>query len=69
MAYSCTIHRIEGERKADNKALFFIYQAINEVIFETIQIDNIAKQESNTLKTTNKGEEKVKMVRLQALRA
>ena len=55
--------------KKDKKTLFFIYQVVDEVIFERISTATSAKAVWDTLQTIYQGEDKVKMVRLQALRS
>ncbi|CAL9018676.1 unnamed protein product [Prunus brigantina] len=55
-------------RKRDKKALFFIFQAVDEAIFERISSCTTSKQAWDTLFASYKGEEKVKMARLQTLR-
>ncbi|PKU63413.1 Retrovirus-related Pol polyprotein from transposon TNT 1-94 [Dendrobium catenatum] len=54
------------ENRKDRKALFFIYQAVDEIIFERI---STAKEAWDTLHASYKGDDKVKMVRLQTLRS
>ena len=54
--------------KKDKKALFFIYQAVNEAIFERISTTS-AKATWDILQSTYQGEAKVQMVRLQARRS
>ncbi|KAK8916814.1 hypothetical protein KSP39_PZI022229 [Platanthera zijinensis] len=55
-------------RKKDKKALYFIYQSVDEVIFERIASAKTSKEAWDTLHTAYRGEEKVKLVRLQTLR-
>ncbi|KAL4564518.1 hypothetical protein LXL04_028582 [Taraxacum kok-saghyz] len=55
-------------RKQDNKALYHIYQAIDEVIFESISATQSSKEAWDMLYRTYRGEEKVKIVRLQMVR-
>ncbi|XP_077230201.1 uncharacterized protein LOC143863422 [Tasmannia lanceolata] len=62
------LNELKDNRKEDKKALFFIYQAVDEVIFERISSVTSAKEAWDTLYTSYKGEDKVKLVRLQTLR-
>ncbi|XP_077230180.1 uncharacterized protein LOC143863401 [Tasmannia lanceolata] len=62
------LNELKDNRKKDNKALFFIYQAVDEVIFERISSVTAAKEAWDTLYTSYKGEDKVKLVKLQTLR-
>ncbi|XP_077221681.1 uncharacterized protein LOC143855443 [Tasmannia lanceolata] len=62
------LNELKDNRKKDKKALFFIYQAVDEVIFERISSVTMAKEAWDTLYTSYKGEDKVKLVRLQTLR-
>ncbi|XP_073103835.1 uncharacterized protein [Elaeis guineensis] len=55
-------------RRRDKKALFQLYQALDEVTFERIAEATSAKQAWDTLSIIFKGEEKVKRIRLQQLR-
>lgn len=55
-------------RKKDKKALFFIYQAVDEVIFERISTSSSSKEAWDLLHRTYRGEDKVKVVRLLTLR-
>lgn len=59
---------LKDSRKKDKKALFLIYQALNDDGFEKIFDTTSAKQAWEKLQTSYKGEEKVKKVRLQTLR-
>ncbi|KAI5336607.1 hypothetical protein L3X38_015875 [Prunus dulcis] len=59
---------LKETRKKDKKALFFIFQAVDEAIFERISSCTTSKQAWDTLFASYKGEEKVKMARLQTLR-
>ncbi|KAL8121975.1 hypothetical protein AgCh_018633 [Apium graveolens] len=54
---------LKENRKKDKKALFFIYQAVDEAIFERIYAEETSKEAWNILNTAYKGEDKVKMVR------
>ncbi|KAA0038299.1 integrase [Cucumis melo var. makuwa] len=56
-------------RKKEKKTLFFIYQAVDEFIFERISTATSAKAAWDILKSTYQGEDKVKMIRLQALKS
>ncbi|XP_020586292.1 uncharacterized protein LOC110028686 [Phalaenopsis equestris] len=56
-------------RKRDKKALFLIYQALDEDGFEKISSATSAKLAWKKLEVSYKGEEKVKKVRLQTLRS
>ncbi|XP_077230202.1 uncharacterized protein LOC143863425 [Tasmannia lanceolata] len=62
------LNELKDNRKKDKKALFFIYQAVDGVIFERILLVTSAKEACDTLYTSYKGEDKVKLVRLQTLR-
>ncbi|XP_077246125.1 uncharacterized protein LOC143885992 [Tasmannia lanceolata] len=62
------LNELKDNRKQDKKALFFIYQVVDEVIFERISSVTMAKEAWDTLYTSYKGEDKVKLVRLQTLR-
>ncbi|XP_074356106.1 uncharacterized protein LOC141695792 [Apium graveolens] len=62
------LNTLKENRKKDKKALYFIYQAVDEVIFERISTASTSKEAWDILNKAYKGEEKVKMVRLQALR-
>lgn len=59
---------LKEDRKKDRKALFFIYQAVDEAIFERISTSLTSKDAWDMLYKTYRGEDKVKMVRLQTLR-
>ncbi|KAI0519880.1 hypothetical protein KFK09_007341 [Dendrobium nobile] len=63
------LQELKENRKKDRKALFFIYQAVDEIIFERISTVKTAKEAWDTLHASYKGDEKVKMVRLQTLRS
>lgn len=58
---------MKENRKKDKKTLYFIYQ-VDEVIFERILTASTSKEACNIFNKTYKGEEKVKMGRLQTLR-
>ena len=62
------LNTLKEIRKKDKKALYFIYQAVDEAIFERISSASTSKEAWDILNKAYKGEEKVKMVRLQALR-
>ncbi|KHN14050.1 hypothetical protein glysoja_038106, partial [Glycine soja] len=55
-------------RKRDKKALFLIYQSVDEDTFEKISNATTAKEAWDKLQTCNKGVEQVKKIRLQTLR-
>ena len=59
---------LKDARKKDKKALFLIYQALDDDGFEKISNAASAKEAWEKLQTSYKGEEKVKQVRLQTLR-
>ncbi|GAV61780.1 UBN2 domain-containing protein [Cephalotus follicularis] len=59
---------LKDNKKKDKKALFFIFQAVDLVIFESISSANSAKEAWDTLYAAYKGEDKIKLVRLQTLR-
>ncbi|KAK8913818.1 hypothetical protein KSP39_PZI024059 [Platanthera zijinensis] len=59
---------LKEARKKDKKALYFIYQSVDEVIFERIASAKTSKEAWDTLHTAYRGEDKVKLVRLQTLR-
>ena len=58
----------KDSRKRDKKALFLIYQALNDYVFEKISDATSAKEAWDKLQTSHKKEDKVKKVCLQALR-
>jgi len=60
---------LKENRKKDKKVLFFIYQAVDEVIFERILIVTSEKEAWDILHSSYKGDDKVKMVRIQTLRS
>ncbi|CAN6716122.1 unnamed protein product [Malus baccata var. baccata] len=55
-------------RKRDKKALYLIYQALDDNGFEKVSSATSAKQAWEKLQTSYKGAEQVKKVRLQVLR-
>lgn len=59
---------LKDSRKRDKKALFLIYQALDEDEFEKISNATSAKEAWEKLQTSCKGADKVKKVRLQTLR-
>ena len=59
---------LKDSRKRDKKALYLIYQALDDDGFEKISSATSAKQAWEKLQTSYKGVEKVKKVRLQTLR-
>ena len=61
------ITELKDNKKKDKKALFVIYQAVEETIFERISTSNTSK-EAWMPSTRHRGEDKVKAVRLQTLR-
>lgn len=63
------LNELRDARKKDKKALFFIYQSVDENIFERISGVSTAKAAWDALQNLYEGEEKVKLVRLQTLRA
>ena len=58
---------LRENRKKDKTTLFFIYQVVDEFIFERISTATFAKATWDILQSTYQGEDKVKMIRLQAL--
>eukprot|EP00268_Persea_americana_P051130 TRINITY_DN5623_c0_g1_i2.p1 TRINITY_DN5623_c0_g1~~TRINITY_DN5623_c0_g1_i2.p1 ORF type:complete len:341 (-),score=50.50 TRINITY_DN5623_c0_g1_i2:1073-2095(-) len=59
---------LRENRKKDKKVLFFLYQAVDEIVFERISSATTAKDAWEMLQKSYKGDEKVKSVRLQTLR-
>ncbi|KAJ4715077.1 Retrovirus-related Pol polyprotein from transposon TNT 1-94, partial [Melia azedarach] len=59
---------LKDSRKRDKKALYVIYQALDDDAFEKISNAISAKQAWDKLQTSYKGAEQVKKVRLQTLR-
>lgn len=59
---------LEDSRKRDKKALYLIYQALDDNGFENISNATSAKQAWEKLQTSYEGVEKVKKVHLQTLR-
>ncbi|KAJ4716489.1 Retrovirus-related Pol polyprotein from transposon TNT 1-94 [Melia azedarach] len=59
---------LKDSRKRDKKALYVIYQALDDDAFEKISNATSAKQTWDKLQTSYKGAEQVKNVRLQTLR-
>ncbi|KAJ4722910.1 Retrovirus-related Pol polyprotein from transposon TNT 1-94 [Melia azedarach] len=59
---------LKDSRKRDKKALYIIYQALDDDAFEKISNATSAKQAWNKLQTSYKDAEQVKKVRLQTLR-
>ncbi|XP_058745959.1 uncharacterized protein LOC131618819 [Vicia villosa] len=55
-------------RKRDKKALFLIYQSVDEDTFEKISNATTTKEAWDKLQTCNKGVEQVKKIRIQTLR-
>ncbi|KAL4584215.1 hypothetical protein LXL04_008807 [Taraxacum kok-saghyz] len=62
------IKEYAAKRKKDKKALFLIYQAVDETIFERISQSNSSKEAWDMLYNTYKGEDRIKIVGLQTLR-
>ena len=60
--------KLKDTKKKHRKALFLIYQAVDEVIFERIPSSTSSKEAWDTLHKTYKGEDKVRVVKLQTLR-
>ncbi|XP_058757779.1 uncharacterized protein LOC131631036 [Vicia villosa] len=59
---------LKESRKIDKKALFLIYQSVDEDTFQKISNATTAKKSWDKLQTCNKGVEQVKKIRLQTLR-
>ena len=62
-------YRLRDSRKRDNKALYMIYQGLDEEAFEKILEVKSAKEAWEKLQTSYKGADPVKKVHLQTLRA
>ncbi|GMJ06660.1 hypothetical protein HRI_004335200 [Hibiscus trionum] len=60
---------LSDARKRDQRALYYIFQAVDESNFEKIAEATTAKQAWETLQKSLQGVEKAKKVRLQSLRA
>ncbi|XXG89956.1 hypothetical protein AAC387_Pa12g1836 [Persea americana] len=60
---------LKDQRKKDKKALFLLYQGVDESTFEKIAEAPSSKKAWETLSTIFKGVDRVKRVRLQTLRA
>ncbi|KAL4383277.1 hypothetical protein GQ457_15G009090 [Hibiscus cannabinus] len=60
---------LRDARKRDKRALYFIFQAVDESTFEKISEATTAKQAWEILQKSLQGVEKAKKVRLQSLRA
>ena len=60
--------QLKDLRKKDKRALFLIYQVVDENIFERISSSDTSKEAWDILHKSYRGEEKVKIVRLQKLR-
>nr|XP_019702336.1 uncharacterized protein LOC109505004 [Elaeis guineensis] len=70
-AYTLTVQQREvlrDKRKKDKKALYFIYQAVDESAFEKIAAATTSKEAWEILQNAYKGIEKVKKIHLQTLR-
>jgi len=61
------LQELKENHKKDKKTLFFIYQAVDGVIFEKISMVTSMKKAWNILYSSYKGDDKVKMIRLQIL--
>ncbi|KAL4569130.1 hypothetical protein LXL04_024761 [Taraxacum kok-saghyz] len=59
--------KLKALKKKDRKALYLIYQAVDEIIFERIASSNSAQEAWSMLYKTYRGEDKVKIVKLQTL--
>ncbi|XP_050919439.1 uncharacterized protein LOC127136982 [Lathyrus oleraceus] len=59
---------LKESRKRDKKALFLIYQSVDEDTFEKISNATTVKEAWDKLQTCNKGVEQVKKIRLQTLK-
>ncbi|XP_050878142.1 uncharacterized protein LOC127081957 [Lathyrus oleraceus] len=59
---------LKESRKRDKKALFLIYQSVDEDTFEKISNAKTSTRAWDKLQTCNKGVEQVKNIRLQTLR-
>lgn len=59
---------LKENKKKDKKALFFLYQAVDEVVFERISSASTSKDAWERLQKSYKGDAKLKSVRLQTLR-
>ncbi|KAI0515873.1 hypothetical protein KFK09_008541 [Dendrobium nobile] len=60
---------LKESRKKDKKAVFFIYQALDETNFEKVASESTSKQAWEILQVAYKGIDKIKKIRLQTLRA
>ena len=60
---------LKANRKKDKKAMYFIYQIVDEAIFDRIETATTAKEAWDKLYTSYKDDDKVNMVRLQTLRS
>ena len=59
---------LKSNRKKDSKSLFYLYQAVHEIVFPRIATPKRSKDAWDTLQTTYKGMEKVKIAKLQLMR-
>ncbi|XP_059073703.1 uncharacterized protein LOC131874377 [Cryptomeria japonica] len=59
---------LKENKKKDSKALFLIFQGVNESIFPRIQVATKSKQAWDFLQTAYQGMKKVKIAKLQMLR-
>eukprot|EP00253_Pinus_taeda_P009615 PITA_09615 len=60
--------QLKSDMKKDAKALFFLFQSVNESIFPRIAASTKSKEAWDILKTAYQGMEKVKTAKLQMLR-
>lgn len=59
---------LKDNRKKDSKALFYLFQSVDESIFPRIAAAKNSKEAWDILKTAYQGMEKVKTAKLQILR-
>ena len=59
---------MKSNKKKDSKALYFLYQAVHESVFQRITTAKRSKEAWKTLKIAYQGMEKVKTAKLQLLR-
>ena len=67
MVQQCEV--LQDKRKKDKKALYLIYQAIDESAFEKIAAAINSKEAWGVLQNEYKGVEKVKKIQFQTLRS
>jgi len=60
---------LKENHKKDKKVLFFIYQVVEEGIFERISTVTLVKEAWDAHHSSYEGDHKAKMVRLQTLRS